>query len=177
VTFSVPKLRADLRSARRSEWLPVLPGESRTGWRGAALRSHDGKATTLDYGASNRDTPLMQELPYLREVVNFFQCELRRVRLLTQLPGAFIGEHTDISAQEAMLEARLHVPIVTNKSVKFRVGGQDIFMRPGELWYIDVSQPHSAANQGRTARVHLVVDCVMNDWLQRLIGSFDGEAA
>jgi hypothetical protein len=169
VKFSVPKLRADLRSLADSNFLPVLSGEAKQGWRGAALRSPDGQATTLSDGAKNQDTPLMEKLPYLREVVSFFECELLRVRLLTQLPGAFIGEHTDLPPEDGLREARLHVPIRTNKRVEFRVGGKDIFMRPGELWYIDVSQPHSAGNGGRTPRVHLVVDCIVNDWLRNLI--------
>ena len=77
--------------------------------------------------------------------------------------------HEVVATEDGLREARLHVPIRTNKRVQFRVGGKDIFMRPGELWYIDVSQPHSAGNGGRTPRVHLVVDCVVNDWLRNLI--------
>jgi quercetin dioxygenase-like cupin family protein len=39
-------------------------------------------------------------------------------------------------------------------------------MREGESWYVNFNLPHRVLNLGETARVHLVLDCVLNDWLR-----------
>ena len=42
-------------------------------------------------------------------------------------------------------------------------------MRPGETWHVDVRFPHAVENRGATARVHLVMDLVRNEKLDRLL--------
>jgi hypothetical protein len=41
-------------------------------------------------------------------------------------------------------------------------------MPAGSTWYLRLSDPHSVANRGPRARVHLVVDLVVNAWLAAL---------
>ena len=38
-------------------------------------------------------------------------------------------------------------------------------MVAGECWYLNLSKPHRVHNRGATERMHLVLDCVVNDWL------------
>jgi len=38
-------------------------------------------------------------------------------------------------------------------------------MSPGEVWYADFDRVHHVHNPGREPRVHLLLDCVVNDWL------------
>jgi quercetin dioxygenase-like cupin family protein len=59
--------------------------------------------------------------------------------------------------------------------VEFLLQGRRIEMREGEAWYLDLNLPHAVANRGRTDRIHLVVDCVVNDWVRALLEQ--GEAA
>jgi quercetin dioxygenase-like cupin family protein len=42
-------------------------------------------------------------------------------------------------------------------------------MHEGELWYLDFSQKHRVENNGATDRIHLVMDCKVNDWLVEII--------
>ena len=42
-------------------------------------------------------------------------------------------------------------------------------MKEGECWYLDLSLPHWVENHGKTDRIHLVIDCLVNDWLRELI--------
>jgi mannose-6-phosphate isomerase-like protein (cupin superfamily) len=65
--------------------------------------------------------------------------------------------------------ARLHVPLRTNRRVDFRLNGTRVRMKPGECWYLRLSDPHSVANRGRTDRIHLVVDVRVDDWLRVLL--------
>lgn len=173
LTFDVEALRRDLLRVGDDDWAPVpIPGVGAAvpDWTGAALRSHDGEITSVGYqGRVYRDTPLIERAPYFAEVTRHFRCETRRVRLLTLRPGAAIGTHRDALEEDGVDVVRLHVPIITNDLVSFIVDGQALPLRPGETWFVDVSRPHSVANHGETARVHLVLDCVVNDWLAALL--------
>jgi hypothetical protein len=66
-------------------------------------------------------------------------------------------------------DVRLHIPVVTNPSVEFYLAGRRVPMQAGECWYLDLSLPHRVQNLGASERVHLVIDCVLNDWLRALI--------
>jgi hypothetical protein len=91
------------------------------------------------------------------------------VRLLRLAAGSIIREHTDSSLGEEGGDVRLHIPVVTNPSVEFYLAGKRVPMQAGECWYLDLSLPHRVQNLGASERVHLVIDCVLNDWLRALI--------
>jgi hypothetical protein len=42
-------------------------------------------------------------------------------------------------------------------------------MAPGETWYLRLADPHSVANRGPVKRVHLVIDLILNPWLDALL--------
>ena len=117
------------------------------------------------------DTPLLRSMPYFQEVVSFFECDLCRTRLLAMRPGTVIGEHTDVLPGKSPKQVRLHLPVITNNGVSFEIAGESVTMGPGELWFLDVTRRHSVANRGTADRIHLVIDCVVNDWLNTLIAS------
>jgi len=54
---------------------------------------------------------------------------------------------------------------VTKAAVAFYLAGQRVPLMPGECWYVNVNLPHRVDNQSDLDRVHLVIDCVVNDWL------------
>jgi hypothetical protein len=80
-------------------------------------------------------------------------------------PGSVIKEHvdTDLSFEDGTV--RLHVPVVTNDAVDFRLNGTRVVMEAGSCWYLRLSEPHSVANRGSEDRVHLVIDAEANDWI------------
>ena len=39
-------------------------------------------------------------------------------------------------------------------------------MNEGEAWYLNFSLEHSVRNGGATDRIHLVIDCIVNDWIR-----------
>jgi hypothetical protein len=102
---------------------------------------------------------------------------LKSVRLLRLAPGSVIREHSDFDLGEELGEVRLHVPVVTNPNVEFYLAGKRVAMEAGECWYLDLSLPHRVQNRGASERVHLVVDCVLNDWLRHLIDHPLGDLA
>ena len=41
-------------------------------------------------------------------------------------------------------------------------------MEEGDCWYINANRMHRVSNFGKTDRIHLVIDCVVNEWLKNI---------
>ena len=138
-----------------------------------ALRSSGGKAVGIVPHPTGQgeyaDTALLARCPYFQAVLAQFHCPLRAVRVLRLGAGSVIREHRDNCLGYADGEVRFHVPITTNPDVAFVVNGERLVMNPGECWYVNFNLPHRVANRGTTDRVHLVVDCAVNDWVTALL--------
>jgi hypothetical protein len=115
------------------------------------------------------DTPVLAGCPYFQQVLAQFHCPLRSVRLLRLGPRSRIREHRDYNLGYEDGEVRIHVPVNTNPDVDFFVNGQKLPMDAGESWYINFNLPHRVVNRGTTPRIHLVVDCEVNDWLRAFL--------
>ncbi|MDF2186944.1 aspartyl/asparaginyl beta-hydroxylase domain-containing protein [Paraflavitalea sp. CAU 1676] len=156
-----------------STWSPHFNTQHYEGeWTVLPLRApgghHDRIIPDLMQEGEYQDTPLMQNCPAIRQLISTFQCPIRSVRLLNLKRGAIIKEHRDHELAFEHGEARLHIPVFTNEHVEFFVQQERIIMEPGECWYINANLPHRVANYGPTDRIHLVIDCTVNDWLREL---------
>lgn len=106
-----------------------------------------------------------------------------RIRLMKLDPGGLnkeIQRHTDQSDPDIGTEdgqiMRFHVPIVTNPDVKFSAwsyAGEKITFNPqeGSMFVLDLRKPHAVVNEGKTTRVHLVFDVVMNEEMRKVISN------
>jgi hypothetical protein len=123
------------------------------------------------------DTPVLTGSPYFRQVLATFACELHSVRLMRLAPGSSIKEHQDydLSFEHGMV--RIHIPVLTNTGVDFRLNGTRVAMPAGSCWYLRLSDPHSVANRGANDRVHLVIDAVVNEWVAALFERAAGPAS
>ena len=65
------------------------------------------------------------------------------------------------------MAAEQDVPIRTSPHVKFRIDGEEVHFSAGDTWYLNASCLHGVENRGPAARVHLMIDCVTNEWLER----------
>jgi hypothetical protein len=119
------------------------------------------------------DTPALALTPYFQRVLCEFACPLQCVRLMRLTPGSRIKTHSDYDLAFEQGVVRIHVPIVTNPDVAFRLNNVPVVMAPGEAWYLRLSDLHSAQNLGATDRVHLVIDAEVNAWLR---DQFDASA-
>lgn len=169
--FDPTRLQDDLALIRPDEWIAHFNKADYDGaWSGVSLRSVGGATTNIYPGAtaapeSFADTSILARCPYFTEVIRQFHCPVRSARLLRLCPGSIIREHRDPSMGLEDGEARFHVPVMTNPDVAFFVNGERVTMNPGEAWYIDFNLPHRVSNLGSTDRIHLVIDCVVNDWV------------
>jgi len=140
-------------------------------WTVISLRSPGGKAENILPDilseAAFDDTELMRRCPTIKALIQSFECSVMAVRILNLKRGAVIKEHRDAGLSFEKGEARLHFPLTTNSQVKFYVEGKQVVMRNGECWYINANLPHRVSNFGETDRIHLVIDCIVNEWLMR----------
>lgn len=119
------------------------------------------------------DTAHMHHFPSVGELVNALDCPIQSVRFLNLKAGADIKPHRDHELAFEKGEARLHFPIVTNPEVEFYVEDIRVDMPPGTCWYINANLVHHVHNKGTTDRIHLVIDCQVNDWLRGLFDRAD----
>ncbi len=170
--FDPDRLTADLEVIAADEWVAHFNKSIYEGdWSGVALRSVGGKAMQLypDPTATERfaDTETLGRCAYYQEVLATFQCPLTSVRLLRLQAGSSIAEHRDYRLGYEDGEVRIHVPVVTDPGVAFFLAGERVPMAVGECWYLNVNLPHRVENRSRTNRIHLVLDCMVNDWLRQ----------
>jgi hypothetical protein len=179
--FDATRLQADLGAVLAGEFVPHFNTAYYEGdWSVVPFRSVGGRANHIypDPTAKNAfaDTPLLARCPYVREVLRCFPCTQQAVRFLRLKAGSVIKEHTDLRLGYEDDEVRLHVPVVTNPEVEFVLNGVRVVMREGECWYHNFNLPHRVANRGSSDRIHLVIDCEINEWLRELLLATDRAA-
>ena len=173
LNFDPDGLRADLDQIDSGEWVTHFnAGYFEGAWTGVALRATSGDTRGLyaDPSASDyADTSVMRRCPHLAAATRMLRCPLKSVRLLKLSASSHIREHRDHDLGWDAGEVRLHVPIITHPEVDFFLNGQRVVMREGECWYLDLGLPHRVQNRGTIDRIHLVIDCQLNDWLRAVI--------
>jgi len=171
--FDADALQRDLAAITSEDWTAHFVTQNYEGdWSAIALRAPIGETHPIRLIFSNPgakgyvDTPVLGRTPYFREVLQRFACPLLSVRLMRLAPGSRIKAHRDPDLNgEEEGTIRLHIPVFTNDRVRFTLAGKDVAMGAGECWYLRLSEVHSAANDGVTDRVHIVIDATANDWL------------
>lgn len=143
------------------------------GWVALPLRSAGGDpekiVPDLMLDSDYRDTIYMQHFASVQQLLSGLNCAIMSVRFLNLKAGAIIKQHRDNELAFEKGEARLHFPIITNPNVEFYIENERIIMHEGDSWYMNANLPHKVLNNGDTDRIHLVVDCKVNEWLKNTI--------
>jgi hypothetical protein len=141
-------------------------------WSAIPLRSIGGAINNIiiapDGNKDYRDTVLLDQCPYIKEVLAHFKCPLLAVRLLKLDAGAVIKEHRDAELYFEKGEARLHIPVITDDEVYMYLDKERVHPRQGECWYMNFNLPHSIENKSAVNRIHLVMDVIADDWLKNV---------
>lgn len=170
--FDAERLRADLDTAMNQEWtLHFVPRNYDGEWSAIPLKSVGGAADHVYSDPSAdpgdfRPTPVLDRCPYFQEALASFQCEVTSARLLKLTAGSVIKEHVDHDLSVDAGTVRLHIPITTHPEVEFYVEQERAVMEPGSCWYLDATLPHRVNNPSPVDRIHIVFDCILNDWLR-----------
>ncbi|WP_241507214.1 aspartyl/asparaginyl beta-hydroxylase domain-containing protein [Aquimarina sediminis] len=171
--FSEDRLLRDLNYCQSYQFTSHFNTNDYSGdWKSIALRSLNGEVNQIyahSSGSENyKNTPLLDNCPYFREVIAFFECEKESIRLLNLSPNGKIKEHRDHNLGYEDNSFRIHIPITTNNNVLFYINNQKVTMSVGESWYGNFNLPHWVENNGTTDRIHLIIDCIRNEWSDEL---------
>ncbi len=174
LSFNPEHLKADLDHILPGDWLPHFNDRYYEGdWSGVALRSVGGAATKLypDPAAKEpfADTSILARCPNIGQALREFKCPLNSVRLLRLGPGSRIREHRDYKLGFEDGEIGIHIPIVTNPMVEFFLNYEKLAMNEGECWYLNLNLPHRVENASATERIHLVIHCIVNQWVRQML--------
>ncbi len=172
-SFIEDNLLADLEICKKHKFTAHFNTNDYEGqWTSIALHSQNGEVDNIFALTQNdtkfKETPLLKKCNYFKEIIDSFQCEKEAIRLLNLKPGSVINEHTDYNLGYEDGVFRIHIPITTNNKVQFFINAQEVKMCPGDCWYGNFNLPHSVRNDGETDRIHLVMDCLRNDWSDTL---------
>jgi hypothetical protein len=193
--FDVEPLAARLRGDALP-WVDHYSGYNKRGtWHALALRGFGGETEFIikpsemskkwreensdKLALELADTPLRAALPEAEALISAIPGEKHRIRLMRLAPGdGELARHADITDPDAGVAPgktlRIHIPIVTNDSVRFSqwmLDGQRVeqHMPLGSAWYLDTRKPHTAVNGGSNERIHLVMDVESSPALLNLL--------
>ncbi|GAB1597057.1 sulfotransferase [Lysobacter claricitrinus] len=157
VSFDAGVLAREIEALGPDVWRPHPQGFA--GNDALTLISVDGDPASDDVHGPMRPTPHLLACPYLMQVMHSLGAVWGRSRLMRLAGQAEVTPHVDINYywREHM---RIHVPIVTQPTVRFVCDGQELNMREGECWTFDTWRRHNVHNDDHRQRIHLVADTV-----------------
>ena len=139
------------------------------GWSAVGLIAHNGNPFEDRARPPYKKTAALARAPYIASLIDGFATEPQRVRLMGLQPRKSIFWHYDRGETiDNARSVRLHLPIFTNRSVRFQISHEDLYWDEDEIWYGDFSFPHRLYNGGERVRIHLVMDLLVNDHIRAL---------
>lgn len=117
-----------------------------------------------------RPTPLWQRCRYLMQALGALGVTLGRTRLMRLRGHAEVTRHADQGYYWGD-RVRIHIPIVTQPTVRFECGDAQVNMAAGECWIFDTWRQHRVLNDADDSRIHLVADTVGGDRFWGLVGA------
>jgi hypothetical protein len=118
IQFDIVRMREEYNLIKDENWLGHYDATLSRDWKAILLVSLNGEMVDEESqrGADDYDlmkrTPIVEKLPYFKEILDEFKCPQGRVRILKLAPGAGIGMHRDIrheAANIAVGRVRLHI--------------------------------------------------------------------
>lgn len=155
LSFDAAVLTAEIAAIGESAWRPHPMGYP--GNDALALISRDGDPESDAVSGPMRPTPHLLRCPYLMQVLEQIGGTWGRSRLMRLSGRAEVTPHVDVNYYWAE-RVRVHVPVVTQPTVRFLCGAHEANMRAGECWIFDTWTEHNVINDHALARIHLVAD-------------------
>jgi len=155
--FDAAALAAEIQAIDESAWRPHPAGYA--GNDALLLVTVDGDPASDATAGPMRATEHLLRCPYLMQVLEAIGGTWGRSRLMRLSGRAEVTSHVDINYYWRE-RARVHVPIITQPTVRFVCGNAEVNMRAGECWIFDTWAEHNVFNDHYLSRIHLVADTV-----------------
>ena len=151
-----------------NEWEVSITPRTKTGdyWI-INLMVPDLEAERVDGILPFKRHPALINCPYIVEILDTFPCRYQRIMLRKLMPGKGFTKHRDPMYYEKG-EVRIHVPILTDNKFEIYFNEERVVMPAGECWYLNTRLIHWGINKSEQARVHLIMDCDVNDWWENI---------
>ena len=165
--FETAVLASDVERVLPEHWLPHpsgLPGNTAVPLVAINGEPRDG------FDGQMAATQVLKDSPYLMQVVSSFGEVVARSRLMRLAPGAEVQEHVDFN-YHWYSRVRIHVPIITEPTVRFFCGQEEVHMAAGEAWLFDSWRRHRVVNGSASDRIHLVIDIAGSARFWRMVRS------
>ncbi len=123
------------------------------------------------------NTKSLENSPYLKSIVEQFQehTTVTLVRALRLEKGNVVKEHRDVTLglQVEKSVIRLTIPVIKDEKADFYLNNKIVPMKPGECWYMRLTDPHQVINKSERDRINITIDMIPNEWVRDLILSND----
>jgi hypothetical protein len=156
LAFDPERLAGGMANFSQAAWIQHFVTQNYDGdWDVIALRGPAGARHPVQMIYSDptctdfADTPALAALPYFQEVLATFACPLHAVRLMRLTPGSVIKEHHDNDLSFEQGTVRIHIPVLTNEAVDFRLNGVRCVMPAGSAWYLRCPIPIASPTRGQ----------------------------
>lgn len=165
--FDADALAAEIAAIPESSWMPHPQGFA--GNSMLPLVAAGGDPADERFSGTMRPTEHLRRCPYLMQVLASLGATIGRTRLMRLSGFAEVTRHADQGYYWAE-RVRVHVPIVTQPTVRFCCGDAEVNMAPGEAWIFDTWRPHQVFNDDTRSRIHLVADTVGGEQFWDMVG-------
>lgn len=158
--YDADRLRTEIDMLGDDAWRPHPQGFH--GNSMLPLIAVDGDPADESFSGAMLPTPELQRCPYLMQTLESLGATLGRTRLMRLAGRAEVARHVDQGYYWAE-RVRVHVPVLTQPSVRFECGDAAVNMAAGECWIFDTWREHRVMNDSDDTRIHLVADTVGGD--------------
>lgn len=155
--FDAMVLAAEIEALGEGVWRDhpqKFPGNSML-----PLLAAGGEPANESFIGEMAPTPELLRCPYLFQTIASLGAVVGRTRLMRLAGQAEVTPHVD-QGYYWTDRVRVHVPIITQPTVRFECDGVTINMAAGECWIFDTWREHKVENDASQSRIHLVVDTV-----------------
>ena len=166
LAFDAAALADEVAALGEAPWRPHpqgFPGNSML-----PLVAADGDPANEAFAGPMRPTPALRACGYLTQAIASLGATIGRTRLMRLAGNAEVTRHVDQGYYWAE-RVRVHVPIVTQPTVRFECGDAVVNMAAGECWIFDTWRQHRVLNDAGASRIHLVVDTVGGEGFWELV--------
>lgn len=123
------------------------------------------------------NTKSLENSPYLKSIIEQFQehTTVTLVRALRLEKGNVVKEHRDVTLglQVEKSVIRLTIPVIKDEKADFYLNNKIVPMKPGECWYMRLTDPHQVINKSERDRINITIDMIPNQWVRDMILSND----
>lgn len=119
------------------------------------------------------NTNMLENSPYIKSIIEYFQNHTRvtLVRVLRLERGNVVKEHRDVTLGLQIKKSviRLTIPVIKEEKADFYLNNTIVPMKPGECWYMRLTDPHRVINKSDRDRINITIDMIPNEWVRNLI--------